>query len=93
MEESLFHRLMTEQATATLQLQYRMNEPLAALANRIAYDDQLKCANAAVADARLDIDEKVTKFYKSMTVYRRLAMEESLFSVSRVVFEALHDLM
>ncbi|CAH0595352.1 unnamed protein product [Chrysodeixis includens] len=58
MEESLFHRLMCEEATSTLQLQYRMNQALAALANRVAYSDRLKCADQAVATARLGIDIK-----------------------------------
>ncbi|KAJ2942811.1 hypothetical protein O0L34_g14997 [Tuta absoluta] len=58
MEESLFHRLMTEDATSTLQLQYRMNQPLVDIANKVAYSGKLKCADARVAEARLDIDEK-----------------------------------
>ncbi|XP_026740517.1 DNA replication ATP-dependent helicase/nuclease DNA2 [Trichoplusia ni] len=58
MEESLFHRLMCEEATSTLQLQYRMNQALADLANRVAYNDRLKCADQTVATAKLDIDVK-----------------------------------
>ncbi|XP_028160734.1 DNA replication ATP-dependent helicase/nuclease DNA2-like [Ostrinia furnacalis] len=56
MEESLFHRLMSDAATSTLALQYRMNAPLAALANTVAYGGKLLCANDAVARARLDVD-------------------------------------
>ncbi|XP_063541487.1 DNA replication ATP-dependent helicase/nuclease DNA2 [Cydia strobilella] len=56
MEESLFHRLMTKEATSTLQLQYRMNQALADLANKVAYNDKLKCANENVAQAKLNIN-------------------------------------
>ncbi|XP_063388913.1 DNA replication ATP-dependent helicase/nuclease DNA2 [Cydia fagiglandana] len=56
MEESLFHRLMTEEATSTLQLQYRMNQALADLANKVAYNDRLKCADEKVAQAKLNIN-------------------------------------
>ncbi|KAJ8712978.1 hypothetical protein PYW08_008282 [Mythimna loreyi] len=56
MEESLFHRLMRAEATSTLQLQYRMNQALADVANEVAYSDRLKCANQAVALASLEID-------------------------------------
>lgn len=59
MEESLFHRLMNSEATSTLRLQYRMNQPLTDLANSIAYNDRLKCANKAVADAFINIDIQV----------------------------------
>ncbi|XP_013168031.1 PREDICTED: DNA replication ATP-dependent helicase/nuclease DNA2 isoform X1 [Papilio xuthus] len=56
MEESLFHRLMDSEATSTLRLQYRMNQPLTDLANSIAYSDRLKCANKTVADASILIN-------------------------------------
>ncbi|XP_022831974.1 DNA replication ATP-dependent helicase/nuclease DNA2 [Spodoptera litura] len=56
MEESLFHRLMCEEATSTLQLQYRMNQALADVANRVAYDNRLQCADSNIAQARLTID-------------------------------------
>ncbi|XP_045454263.1 DNA replication ATP-dependent helicase/nuclease DNA2 [Melitaea cinxia] len=56
MEESLFHRLMVKEATSTLRLQYRMNQPLVDVANRVAYNDTLQCANETVAQAKLKID-------------------------------------
>ncbi|XP_063368621.1 DNA replication ATP-dependent helicase/nuclease DNA2 [Cydia amplana] len=58
MEESLFHRLMTDEATSTLQLQYRMNQALADLANKVAYNDRLKCADEKVAQAKLNINSQ-----------------------------------
>lgn len=59
MDDSLFNRLMREDATSTLQLQYRMNQPLADIANKVAYNDRLKCANEKVALATLNFDSKV----------------------------------
>ncbi|XP_060806752.1 DNA replication ATP-dependent helicase/nuclease DNA2 [Amyelois transitella] len=56
MEESLFHRLMREEATSTLQLQYRMNQALVDFANVVSYKSQLKCADEKIAEARLNID-------------------------------------
>ncbi|XP_031764324.2 DNA replication ATP-dependent helicase/nuclease DNA2 isoform X2 [Galleria mellonella] len=56
MEESLFHRLMKEEVTSTLQLQYRMNEAIVNIANKVAYNDRLKCANERIAQANLSID-------------------------------------
>nr|XP_013189652.1 unnamed protein product [Amyelois transitella] len=56
MEESLFHRLMREEATSTLQLQYRMNQALVDFANIVSYKSQLKCADEKIAEARLNID-------------------------------------
>lgn len=63
MEVSLFHRLMSEEATSTLQLQYRMNKALADLANKVAYNDRLKCADENVAVAKLKINEEVISSY------------------------------
>ncbi|XP_068623503.1 DNA replication ATP-dependent helicase/nuclease DNA2 [Battus philenor] len=66
MEESLFHRLMSEEATSTLRLQYRMNQALVDLANKIAYNDRLKCANQAIAEATLNIDvQKISHLHSN----------------------------
>ncbi|XP_053616981.1 DNA replication ATP-dependent helicase/nuclease DNA2 isoform X2 [Plodia interpunctella] len=56
MEESLFHRLMREEATSTLQLQYRMNQALVDVANKVAYNSRLKCADEKIAQAKLNLD-------------------------------------
>lgn len=64
MEESLFHRLMSEEATSTLRLQYRMNEALANVANRVAYNGKLKCANPTVAVAKLNIELQVLNYLR-----------------------------
>ncbi|CAH2986279.1 unnamed protein product [Chilo suppressalis] len=67
MEESLFHRLMIDEATSTLQLQYRMNRPLTNVANKVAYNGQLQCAGDKVADSRLDINlNKIPKLNETM---------------------------
>ncbi|KAL0867715.1 hypothetical protein ABMA27_008447 [Loxostege sticticalis] len=64
MEESLFHRLMNEEATSTLALQYRMNSRLAELANRVAYAGRLACASDTVARACLHVDlEKISESF------------------------------
>ncbi|XP_030021961.1 DNA replication ATP-dependent helicase/nuclease DNA2 isoform X2 [Manduca sexta] len=61
MEESLFHRLMSEEATSTIKLQYRMNQALADIANLVAYNNSLKCADQKVAKATLNVDlEKIS---------------------------------
>lgn len=72
MEESLFHRLMCEEATSTLQLQYRMNQALADVANRVAYDNRLQCADSNVAEARLKID--VQKIHQLLSASSWLSM-------------------
>ncbi|CAH2259565.1 jg24272 [Pararge aegeria aegeria] len=56
MEESLFHRLVRDDVTCTLRLQYRMNQALVELANKVAYNNNLKCADQKVAQAKLQID-------------------------------------
>lgn len=64
MEESLFHRLMSEEATSTLHLQYRMNQALVDVANSVAYNGKLKCADRSIADATISIDDQVTMTFK-----------------------------
>lgn len=63
MEESLFHRLMSVESTCTLQLQYRMNQALVDIANKVAYSQRLKCANKSVAESTMSVDEKVQDCY------------------------------
>ncbi|CAH4027708.1 unnamed protein product [Pieris brassicae] len=58
MEESLFHRLMNDKSTCTLQLQYRMNQALVDIANKVAYSERLKCANKSVAESTINIDDE-----------------------------------
>ncbi|XP_072934739.1 DNA replication ATP-dependent helicase/nuclease DNA2 [Epargyreus clarus] len=66
MEESLFHRLMSEQAVSTLHLQYRMNQALVDVANLVAYDAKLKCADENVAKATLNLDmQKISQLYNN----------------------------
>ncbi|XP_038216525.1 DNA replication ATP-dependent helicase/nuclease DNA2 [Zerene cesonia] len=64
MEESLFHRLMSEESTSTLRLQYRMNQALVDIANKVAYNQRLKCANQSVAESKMNID--INKISNSM---------------------------
>ncbi|KAI8442227.1 hypothetical protein MSG28_005804 [Choristoneura fumiferana] len=65
MEVSLFHRLMSDEATSTLQLQYRMNKALADLANKklshfTTEPWLLKACGAEAENAALFLDMKAT---------------------------------
>ncbi|XP_041971968.1 DNA replication ATP-dependent helicase/nuclease DNA2 [Aricia agestis] len=73
MEESLFHRVMSEHNTSTLRLQYRMNERLARLANVVAYDNQLQCADSTVANATMDLDVKKLPNFTSEEEWLKIA--------------------
>lgn len=55
---SLHHLLFAAhpQSAATLHQQYRMNEEIMSIANRLVYDGKLVCGSAAVGRRRLDID-------------------------------------
>lgn len=55
-DESLFYRLDKPESTISLTLQYRMNETIMELANRLTYENRLKCANEIVSTASIDID-------------------------------------
>ncbi|XP_045771090.1 DNA replication ATP-dependent helicase/nuclease DNA2 isoform X2 [Maniola jurtina] len=63
MEESLFHRLIKDDVTCTLRLQYRMNQALVEVANKVAYNNSLKCADQKVAQAQLKIDMQKISLY------------------------------
>ncbi|XP_075984174.1 DNA replication helicase/nuclease 2 isoform X2 [Anticarsia gemmatalis] len=77
MEESLFHRLSCEEATSTLQLQYRMNQALADVANTVAYDGKLKCADQKIAEATLNIDIKKISHLTSASPWLETACSPS----------------
>ncbi|XP_022208563.1 DNA replication ATP-dependent helicase/nuclease DNA2 [Drosophila obscura] len=55
-DESLFERLDSPDCTAELSVQYRMNSTINRLANRLTYDDHLRCANESVANAHLQLN-------------------------------------
>ncbi|CAH0481972.1 unnamed protein product [Peronospora belbahrii] len=57
MDVSLFRRLAEAhpQATQQLSYQYRMNKDIMLLANRLVYDNKLKCGSFEVASNHLDI--------------------------------------
>lgn len=69
MNESLFERLETPEATISLNLSYRMNQPITALANALMYNGELQTANDKVAHATLNIPGFVhlTKTYPKDT--------------------------
>jgi DNA replication ATP-dependent helicase Dna2 len=47
-----------EEDVAHLRLQYRMNEEIMSLSNRLVYEGRLKCGNREVAERKLRIAEK-----------------------------------
>ncbi|EDX02897.1 DNA replication ATP-dependent helicase/nuclease DNA2 [Drosophila yakuba] len=55
-DETLFQRLDSDQATAVLSLQYRMNKTITRLANELTYGGDLKCASDEVSGARFEVD-------------------------------------
>jgi len=54
--ESLFDRLDCPTATLDLNLQYRMNQTIADLANHLTYKGKLECATPEVAERRLNLN-------------------------------------
>ncbi|CAK1541614.1 unnamed protein product [Leptosia nina] len=76
MEESLFHRLMGDQSTCTLRLQYRMNRGLVDIANRVAYSQRLKCASKTVAESTMSIDvKKLSRLHSSKWLLEACSLE------------------
>ncbi|XP_033169254.1 DNA replication ATP-dependent helicase/nuclease DNA2 [Drosophila mauritiana] len=55
-DETLFQRLDSEEATAVLSLQYRMNKTITRLANELTYGGDLKCASDEVSGARFELE-------------------------------------
>ncbi|KAH8238357.1 hypothetical protein KR032_004914 [Drosophila birchii] len=54
-DETLFHRLDSEEATAVLSLQYRMNKTITRLANELTYGGALQCASEEVSGAGFQV--------------------------------------
>jgi len=57
MDVSMFERLDRPSVTAVLHVQYRMNGPIAELANKYTYNGSLQCANDVVKYATLKLKE------------------------------------
>lgn len=57
--ESLFVRLDRPAVTAVLNEQYRMNETITCLANRLSYNGKLKCANDSISKATVQIHKQL----------------------------------
>ncbi|XP_018569495.1 DNA replication ATP-dependent helicase/nuclease DNA2 [Anoplophora glabripennis] len=57
MSESLFERLYSKEAAIALNLNYRMNATITALANHVTYRGELKIGNDSVANASLKLPE------------------------------------
>ncbi|XP_006825430.1 DNA replication ATP-dependent helicase/nuclease DNA2-like [Saccoglossus kowalevskii] len=59
MDESLFQRLsIHENCKTELCLQYRMNEEIMSISNKLVYDGKLQCGNDTIADGKLVLPDK-----------------------------------
>ncbi|XP_049819386.1 DNA replication ATP-dependent helicase/nuclease DNA2 isoform X2 [Aethina tumida] len=69
MTESIFDRLNCEAATIALNLNFRMNKTITALANDLTYNGELLIGSDEVADATLQLPQKnaILDIYKSET--------------------------
>lgn len=67
MNESLFERLNSEESRITLNLNYRMNEPITNLANALTYNGELLIGAERIATATLNIPklEELVTAYKT----------------------------
>lgn len=64
MSESLFQRLYREENSAVMNLNYRMNARITALANEITYNGELLIGSDDVAKATLKIPNKEVNSFK-----------------------------
>lgn len=69
MDVSLFERLDRPSVTAVLHVQYRMNGPIAELANKYTYNGNLQCANDEVKYATIKLKETNVSLNFVLTVH------------------------
>lgn len=62
MDVSMFERLDRPSVTAVLHVQYRMNGPIADLANKYTYNGSLQCANDVVKYSTIKLKEIAVNF-------------------------------
>lgn len=62
MSESLFERLYKEECSSVMNLNYRMNERITALANEITYKGELLIGSKTVSQATIKIPNKEVGF-------------------------------
>ncbi|KAJ8949315.1 hypothetical protein NQ318_006740 [Aromia moschata] len=62
MSESLFERLYTKEAATALNVNYRMNSPITALANLLTYNGQLSIGSESIANAVLNLHNKESAY-------------------------------
>lgn len=69
MGESLFERLDSDESRISLNLNYRMNEPITALANALTYNGELEIGAEKIAKSSLSIPRlsQLVKAYKDQT--------------------------
>ncbi|TFK23313.1 Dna2-domain-containing protein [Coprinopsis marcescibilis] len=68
LDVSLFRRLSDAHPNSVVDLnqQYRMNEDIMLLSNKLIYDDRLRCGNESVKERRLELAEGAVKVLQGM---------------------------
>lgn len=61
MNESLFARLDSKNNTVTLTKQYRMNQAIMNVANKLTYDNQLQVGNNSIAKSIMPVSNKTVR--------------------------------
>lgn len=74
MSESLFERLYKEENSSVMNLNYRMNETITALANKVTYNGELLIGSEVVAKATINLPHK-----QVCTKQKHLHLENRLF--------------
>jgi len=70
MDVSMFERLDRPSVTSILHVQYRMNGPIAELANKYTYNGSLQCANNIVKYATLKLNKiKVSLYFLTFFLF------------------------
>lgn len=71
--------------TAVLNEQYRMNETITCLANRLSYNGKLKCANDSISKATVQIRKQVKLALYLLTITNSNTMCSLLNTVNKTI--------
>lgn len=84
MDQSLFERLDSENNTVTLTSQYRMNQRIMSLANKVTYKDQLTIGIDEIGNATLNIPNKSVRInFLRVLIYVNLpTLNKNAFTIS-----------
>lgn len=78
--QSLFARLDRPAVTVELNLQYRMNQQITALANSLTYSGKLQCASSATANATLSLNSQ-SLVSQTTVLHKQLVQVKKKFSL------------